>query len=97
MNFADNGRHLANQDYSICIRQEENMCSIAYEPCHENAFRIAPNTDSPDTTTNIMDEGSGDGGLEEASRALEMCNDKVILPCDSEELLMVLNCSYKKN
>lgn len=23
MNFADNGRHLADQDYTICMRQEE--------------------------------------------------------------------------
>jgi hypothetical protein len=23
MNFADNGRHLAEQDYAICVRQEE--------------------------------------------------------------------------
>jgi outer membrane receptor for Fe3+-dicitrate len=23
MNFADNGRHLAEQDYTICMRQEE--------------------------------------------------------------------------
>ena len=45
MNFADNGRHLAEQDYNICIRQEKDMCSIAYEPCHDNAFRIAPNTE----------------------------------------------------
>ncbi|KAG8224759.1 hypothetical protein J437_LFUL005328 [Ladona fulva] len=42
MNFADNGRHLANQDYSICMRQEEGFCSIAYEPCDENSFKIGP-------------------------------------------------------
>lgn len=23
MNFAENGRHLANQDYTICMRQEQ--------------------------------------------------------------------------
>lgn len=45
LNFADNGRHLANQDYNICIRQEEGFCGIAYEPCHENAFKIAPNSE----------------------------------------------------
>ncbi|ENN71136.1 hypothetical protein YQE_12067, partial [Dendroctonus ponderosae] len=75
MNFADNGRHLANQDYNICIRQEEGMCSIAYEPCHENAFRIAPNS-----------LGSGDEEVDTISRALKMCNDKIVLPCDSEDL-----------
>ncbi|KAH1025653.1 uncharacterized protein LOC109544410 [Dendroctonus ponderosae] len=88
MNFADNGRHLANQDYNICIRQEEGMCSIAYEPCHENAFRIAPNSlDSGAVPTN-MDEGSGDEEVETISRALKMCNDKIVLPCDSEELIL---------
>ncbi|KRT82815.1 CUB domain-containing protein [Oryctes borbonicus] len=33
MNFAENGRHLTNQDYNICIRQERGTCSIVYEPC----------------------------------------------------------------
>ncbi|GFG28139.1 hypothetical protein Cfor_12524 [Coptotermes formosanus] len=42
MNFAVNGRHLADQDYTICMRQEEGMCSIAYEPCDENSFKIGP-------------------------------------------------------
>lgn len=28
MNFADNGRHLADQEYTICMRQEEGMCTI---------------------------------------------------------------------
>uniref|UniRef100_A0A1A9WXL2 CUB domain-containing protein n=1 Tax=Glossina brevipalpis TaxID=37001 RepID=A0A1A9WXL2_9MUSC len=39
-NFADNGRHLANQHYRICIRQETDMCSIVYQPCDEESFRI---------------------------------------------------------
>lgn len=39
-NFADNGRHLANQHYRICVRQETDMCSIVYEPCDEQSFRI---------------------------------------------------------
>ncbi|XP_071451424.1 uncharacterized protein [Hetaerina americana] len=47
MNFGDNGRHLANQDYSICMRQEEGYCSIAYEPCDENSFRIGPPLTNP--------------------------------------------------
>lgn len=42
MNFADNGRHLANQDYNICMRQEVDMCSITYQPCYENSFKIGP-------------------------------------------------------
>ncbi|XP_064535248.1 uncharacterized protein LOC135426172 [Drosophila montana] len=39
-NFADNGRHLANQHYRICMRQESDMCSIVYQPCDEQSFRI---------------------------------------------------------
>ncbi|CAG9773870.1 unnamed protein product [Ceutorhynchus assimilis] len=89
MNFADNGRHLANQDYSICIRQESNMCSISYEQCSEDSFRIAPNTEN-DLDTNSIEEGSGDydNELQESVRAVDLCNDKIVLPCDSEELLM---------
>ena len=31
MNFAENGRHLANQDYKICMRQEKgNVPSTDY-------------------------------------------------------------------
>ncbi|KAL1494361.1 hypothetical protein ABEB36_009972 [Hypothenemus hampei] len=82
MNFADNGRHLANQDYNICIRQEEGYCSIAYEPCHENAFRIAPNNEM-----DVYEEGSGDGD-DLDSRSIDICNDKIVLPCDSDELIM---------
>lgn len=39
-NFADNGRHLANQNYKSCIRQEKGRCSIQYEPCNDQSFRI---------------------------------------------------------
>lgn len=41
-NFAENGRHLSNQNYRACIRQGIGMCSIAYEPCNEQSFRIGP-------------------------------------------------------
>lgn len=34
---------MANQDYRACVRQESGMCSIAYEPCDEQSFRIGPN------------------------------------------------------
>ncbi|TMW54814.1 hypothetical protein DOY81_000047 [Sarcophaga bullata] len=43
-NFADNGRHLANQNYRICMRQEMDMCSIVYQPCDEQSFRIGPSS-----------------------------------------------------
>lgn len=39
-NFAENGRHLANHNYRVCIRQELGMCSVAYEPCNKKSFRI---------------------------------------------------------
>ncbi|EDW75883.1 uncharacterized protein Dwil_GK14961 [Drosophila willistoni] len=39
-NYAENGRHLANQHYRICMRQETEMCSIMYQPCDEQSFRI---------------------------------------------------------
>ncbi|KDR10193.1 uncharacterized protein LOC110838169 isoform X1 [Zootermopsis nevadensis] len=76
MNFADNGRHLADQDYNICMRQEEGMCSIAYEPCDENSFKIGPPV--------LSDPGSGDGGIGDSRD----CDDKIVMPCDSEEFLM---------
>jgi hypothetical protein len=82
MNFADNGRHLAEQDYNICMRQEEDMCSIAYEPCHDNSFRISPNNNANPSE----DTGSGDGA---EPRTDDECSDKIVLPCDSDDLLMV--------
>lgn len=100
MNFADNGRHLADQEYNICMRQEEGMCSIAYEPCHENAFRISPNTEegtggAGDGGDTIGDPGSGDGDPSE-SRNMEICNDKIVLPCDSDDLILV-SATYSTN
>ncbi|XP_058056711.1 uncharacterized protein LOC131208081 [Anopheles bellator] len=44
-NFAENGRYLANHNYRACIRQEKNMCSVAYEPCDEQSFRIGGSRD----------------------------------------------------
>lgn len=89
MNFAVNGRHLADQDYVICIRQEHGMCSIAYEPCDENSFKIGPPIFSD---TGI--EGSGDegGDVPGGSQVVSMdvfreCSDRVMMPCDSEEFI----------
>lgn len=91
MNFADNGRHLAEQDYSICMRQEEGMCSIAYEPCHEDSFKISPNNN----VNEISEDEIGSGGGDMQPRADE-CADRIILPCDSEDLLMVSSFFSKK-
>ncbi|KAJ6649030.1 hypothetical protein Bhyg_04262, partial [Pseudolycoriella hygida] len=73
-NFAENGRHLANQNYRSCIRQETGMCSIAYEPCTEQSFRIGQREpanfdatqDLQDVNTVVMGDGVGpvmDGGV----------------------------------
>ncbi|KAM7354515.1 uncharacterized protein ACRADG_006165 [Cochliomyia hominivorax] len=57
-NFADNGRHLANQDYRICMRQEMDMCSIVYQPCDQESFRIGPSlSNSINGATNINQFG----------------------------------------
>ncbi|XP_019551609.2 uncharacterized protein LOC109421544 [Aedes albopictus] len=50
-NFAENGRHLANHNYRACIRQEKGMCSVAYEPCDDQSFRIG----------NPLSDGGGSG------------------------------------
>lgn len=102
MNFAENGRHLANQDYTICTRQEEGMCTIAYEPCDENSFRIGSNNqdnsmagmgEGETNGENMMqdvimnqDAGSGDGPPE---NRMATCGDRITMPCDSEDLIMV--------
>ncbi|XP_073985894.1 uncharacterized protein [Rhodnius prolixus] len=83
LNYAVNGRHLANQDYNICIRQEEKMCSIVYEPCDENSFKIGPPLPSAD------EAGSGDGAVE-ASNVQDdrlLCDDSIVMPCDTEDFI----------
>lgn len=129
MNFADNGRHLADQDYTICMRQEVEMCSIAYEPCYENSFRIGPPPEGlpvgiinpgaagtpggvgtpidpigeasvqeptvaeqePESQP-VLEEvaGSGDGPVQAESRMTGPCNDRIIMPCDSDDLITVI-------
>lgn len=105
MNFAENGRHLANQDYNICIRQEVKRCSVVYEPCDENSFRIGPNNDNISSGSEIImmdngniigtdddiigDIGSGDGAASSQAR-MEICGDRITLPCDSDDFLMVI-------
>lgn len=64
-NFAENGRHLANQDYRVCVRQEIGMCTISYEPCDEYSFRIGPtrsaNMNRPGSTSSGTSGGSNSG------------------------------------
>lgn len=59
------------------------MCSIVYEPCDENSFKIGP----PSSMQVLHDdEGSGFGSV--SSRA-DDCDDRIVMPCDSEEFLTV--------
>ncbi|XP_036138474.1 uncharacterized protein LOC105840879 [Monomorium pharaonis] len=53
-NYLPNGRYLAERDYLLCVRQERDMCGIAYQPCTRNSFRIGPNRtqDMSNTTDN---------------------------------------------
>lgn len=41
-NYLPNGRYLAGHDYLLCVRQERDMCGIAYRPCTRDSFRIGP-------------------------------------------------------
>ncbi|GAB1865333.1 CUB domain-containing protein [Camponotus japonicus] len=39
-NYLPNGRYLAGHDHLLCVRQERDMCGIAYQPCTPDSFRI---------------------------------------------------------
>ncbi|XP_050093873.1 uncharacterized protein LOC126576605 [Anopheles aquasalis] len=61
-NFAENGRYLANHNYRACIRQEKNMCSVAYEPCDDQSFRIGiPNGLNDEPEGGAAGGGAGTG------------------------------------
>lgn len=55
-NYLPNGRYLAERDYLLCVRQERDMCGIAYQPCTRDSFRIGPNRlqDMLNTTNNTV-------------------------------------------
>lgn len=73
-NFADNGRHLANQHYRVCMRQEAEMCSIMYQPCDEQSFRIGPagvmRDDIAMMNNMLMMGGAGMGGVPAAANGM---------------------------
>ncbi|XP_011168664.2 uncharacterized protein LOC105202017 [Solenopsis invicta] len=52
-NYLPNGRYLAERDYLLCVRQERDMCGIAYQPCMRDSFRIGPNR-SQNVTNNTV-------------------------------------------
>ena len=39
---ADN--HLPNQDYSVCVRQEEGFCCVEYQICQGTTFALGGTT-----------------------------------------------------
>ncbi|CAG9802277.1 unnamed protein product [Chironomus riparius] len=84
-NFAENGRHLANQNYRSCIRQEMRMCSIQYEPCDDNSFGIGPqmgmNGMGPlSNPTNMNDPGVlGDQPVNPAMDEMVVADDMVAM------------------
>lgn len=67
------------------------MCSVTFHKYglifnkKINLHRISPNTDDNGSTDEI---GSGDGAGPEG-RAMEICGDKITVPCDSEDFIMV--------
>lgn len=89
LNFLPNGRYLANQDYSLCVRQESGMCSIAYTPCSNNTFKIGSgifNNVQNDAANDI----EGSGTISNDPIPTRGCDDRVLIPCDVEEFLMVI-------
>lgn len=70
------------------------MCSIAYEQCDENSFRIGPNNagsvnNATGTDQAMVDDvaGSGDGGTE--GRSIDVCSDRITIPCTFEDFMKV--------
>ena len=65
-------QHLRNQNYRICIRQEEGYCCIVYMKCDSTAFEINPGPQADSTKAFIGSncsqdyiniEGSNQGGV----------------------------------
>eukprot|EP00095_Tigriopus_kingsejongensis_P000866 maker-scaffold1675_size31566-snap-gene-0.5 protein:Tk00866 transcript:maker-scaffold1675_size31566-snap-gene-0.5-mRNA-1 annotation:"hypothetical protein SINV_00302" len=51
-----NDNHLANQEYAICIRQEEGMCCIEYTPCADtNSYSFNAIDAISTSQTSILD------------------------------------------
>jgi len=46
-------QHLRNQNYRVCIRQEEGYCCIIYMQCSTSAFRINTSTQAAYTKSQI--------------------------------------------
>uniref|UniRef100_A0A0C9Q2N7 CUBN_4 protein n=1 Tax=Fopius arisanus TaxID=64838 RepID=A0A0C9Q2N7_9HYME len=86
LNYLPNGRYLSNQDYLLCIRQEREMCSIAYSPCSSDSFRIGPSRLNDDQN-NQMNPADGSGAGSNDPNTVRRCDDRVLIPCDFEEFI----------
>ncbi|XP_072751590.1 uncharacterized protein [Anoplolepis gracilipes] len=51
-NYLPNGRYLARHDHLLCVRQERDMCGIAYQPCARDSFRIGPGRSNATSNVN---------------------------------------------
>lgn len=97
LNYAPNGRYLADQDYLLCVRQESGMCSVAYTPCTNDSFRVGQrrqqlgnNGNNTSTAALMTDgEGSGTGPVMASPLTGQRCDDRVLIPCDFEEFITV--------
>ncbi|VVC25082.1 CUB domain [Cinara cedri] len=86
MNYGINGRHLADQSYFICIKQEKNMCSIVYQPCNKISFKIETPLLSADTE---LEEGSGESDNLAYTDSYANCKDRVSINCKTDGFLTV--------
>lgn len=66
-NYLPNGRYLAGHDHLLCVRQERDMCGIAYQPCTRDSFRVGPGRSN--VTTNVA---SGNGNVSSTSTAVNL-------------------------
>ncbi|CAL1674650.1 unnamed protein product [Lasius platythorax] len=58
-NYLPNGRYLAGHDHLLCVRQERDMCGIAYQPCTRDSFRIGPGRFNATNVATSVTSGNG--------------------------------------
>ena len=85
---------MANQEYRACIRQEVGMCSIAYEPCSDQSFRIGqrPPPMQSDTGTQAADApvSNPSAATQPAMVALQ---DPAVMPANPAEAAAIAPAS----
>ena len=52
--------HLRNQNYKVCIRQEEGYCCIIYMKCDANSFQLNPGGTADNTKAHQGSDCTGD-------------------------------------